>query len=89
VLRLEESKGNTTMKMRYNIEVGVAYGVPGGQWGTFFVEVIAKDTTPLATLKKRALAGALKELEQSDAQVGGMWVHWLGDEGEEIFEDED
>lgn len=75
------------MKLRHNIEVGVAYGVPGGQWDTIFVEVVAQDNVSLAKLEERALAGALKELERSEAEVGGVWVHCLNeDEAEEVDE---
>lgn len=72
------------MKLRHTVEIGVAYGSPGGQWGTIYVYPELPEEADEDEIEAKALDLARKEL--ADEHVGHLWAHYFDPEAEEIDE---
>ena len=72
------------MKLRHNVEIGVAYGSPAGRWDTMFIEVETEHDETHDHIEMKAMDFASRRL--AGKEVAHLWVHhWSIDESEEVF----
>lgn len=82
--------------MRYSVEVeiGIAYGEPGGQWNTMLIHQRAHEHLSQEEIEHLAISEARRRLDANeDARatnwIAHMWVHSYNDDPDAFQEDDE